>query len=130
MLPASLVIINDIFAYLFGFFFGRTPLIKISPKKTWEGFLGALFTTVCVSYHLSRFLASSKWFVCPRNDLTIRTWCVAVSRRRLAAALSPQRPVVVHPRPLLLPNPASLAPPRDRPLSHPFPRITQSQAQL
>lgn len=37
VLPASLVIINDIFAYLFGFFFGRTPLIKISPKKTWEG---------------------------------------------------------------------------------------------
>ena len=39
MLPTSLVIINDIMAYLFGFFFGRTPLIKISPKKTWEGAL-------------------------------------------------------------------------------------------
>jgi hypothetical protein len=24
-------------AYIFGFFFGRTPLIKLSPKKTWEG---------------------------------------------------------------------------------------------
>lgn len=78
MLPASLVIINDIFAYLFGFFFGRTPLIKISPKKTWEGFLGALVTTVYVSFHLSRFLAGSKWLVCPRTDLTVRTWCVIV----------------------------------------------------
>ena len=27
-------------AYVFGFFFGRTPLIKLSPKKTWEGFIG------------------------------------------------------------------------------------------
>ncbi|KAJ3368091.1 hypothetical protein HDU91_000844 [Kappamyces sp. JEL0680] len=28
VLPASLVICNDIFAYIFGFFFGRTPLIR------------------------------------------------------------------------------------------------------
>src|SRR5690348_7467185 len=33
-LPASLVIANDIWAYIFGFFMGRTPLIKLSPKKT------------------------------------------------------------------------------------------------
>lgn len=36
-----------------GFFFGRTRLIKLSPKKTWEGFLGAFVSTVifgiCVS---------------------------------------------------------------------------------
>ena len=37
LLPSSLVIFNDIMAYIFGFFFGRTPLIKLSPKKTWEG---------------------------------------------------------------------------------------------
>ena len=42
----SLVIVNDITAYLFGFFFGRTRLVKVSPKKTWEGFIGALFCTV------------------------------------------------------------------------------------
>jgi hypothetical protein len=28
-----------------GFFFGRTPLIKLSPKKTWEGFLGGCVGT-------------------------------------------------------------------------------------
>jgi len=33
-------------AYMFGFFFGRTPLIKLSPKKTWEGFIGGGFATV------------------------------------------------------------------------------------
>ena len=25
---------------------GRTPLIKLSPKKTWEGFIGAIFSTM------------------------------------------------------------------------------------
>lgn len=25
---------------------GRTPLIKLSPKKTWEGFIGAFFSTM------------------------------------------------------------------------------------
>lgn len=74
VLPSSLVIINDICAYIFGFFFGRTPLIKLSPKKTWEGFIGALFSTLLVSFFLSRFLAQFDWLTCPRQDLTIRTW--------------------------------------------------------
>lgn len=30
IVPISIVICNDIMAYLFGFFFGRTPLIKVS----------------------------------------------------------------------------------------------------
>ena len=46
VLPSALVICNDIFAYIFGFFLGRTPLIRLSPKKTWEGFLGGLLATV------------------------------------------------------------------------------------
>ncbi len=45
VLPHFCVIVNDISAYLFGFFLGRTPLIKLSPKKTWEGFLGGLIGT-------------------------------------------------------------------------------------
>ncbi|XP_066317209.1 phosphatidate cytidylyltransferase 1-like isoform X5 [Miscanthus floridulus] len=50
LLPASLIVINDIFAYLFGFFLGRTPLIKLSPKKTWEGFIGASVTTIISAF--------------------------------------------------------------------------------
>ena len=46
LLPASLIVINDIAAYICGFFFGRTPLIKLSPKKTWEGFIGASMVTM------------------------------------------------------------------------------------
>ncbi|KAA3489021.1 phosphatidate cytidylyltransferase 1-like [Gossypium australe] len=50
LLPASLIVINDIFAYIFGFFFGKTPLIKLSPKKTWEGFIGASVTTIISAF--------------------------------------------------------------------------------
>jgi phosphatidate cytidylyltransferase len=39
-IPVCLVIWNDVYAYVFGRFWGKTPLIKLSPKKTWEGFLG------------------------------------------------------------------------------------------
>ncbi|KAK1892387.1 Phosphatidate cytidylyltransferase 2 [Dissostichus eleginoides] len=42
----SCVICNDIMAYMFGFFFERTPLIKLSPKKAWEGFIAGLFSSV------------------------------------------------------------------------------------
>jgi phosphatidate cytidylyltransferase len=35
VLPVSLVIMNDTAAYASGIIFGRTPLISISPKKTW-----------------------------------------------------------------------------------------------
>merc|ERR1719472_724143 len=35
VVPVSMVVCNDIMAYVCGFFFGKTPLIKLSPKKTW-----------------------------------------------------------------------------------------------
>lgn len=41
-----MIVCNDVMAYVFGFFFGRTPLIQLSPKKTWEGFIGGGFATV------------------------------------------------------------------------------------
>lgn len=51
-ISSSSVIINDIFAYIFGIFFGRTRLIKLSPKKTVEGFLGSLLCCCCRLRHL------------------------------------------------------------------------------
>ena len=35
IIPSMLIVINDIFAYLFGYFFGKHQLIALSPKKTW-----------------------------------------------------------------------------------------------
>ncbi|KAH6660938.1 cytidylyltransferase [Truncatella angustata] len=68
-LPASLVITNDIFAYICGITFGRTQLIKLSPKKTVEGFVGAWVFTVIFSVFFANILMRSKYFICPVNDL-------------------------------------------------------------
>lgn len=47
LLPITLVATNDCMAYVCGVMFGRTPLIRLSPKKTVEGFVGgAAFTVV------------------------------------------------------------------------------------
>jgi phosphatidate cytidylyltransferase len=71
LLPCALVIVNDIAAYLAGFFFGRTPLIKLSPKKTWEGFIGGFIGTIVASWYLSGWMSRSSWLTCPRTDLSI-----------------------------------------------------------
>ncbi|KAF2435327.1 phosphatidate cytidylyltransferase [Tothia fuscella] len=68
-LPAALVITNDIWAYICGITFGRTQLIKLSPKKTVEGFVGAWFFTVLFGYILTQLLMPYSYFICPVNDL-------------------------------------------------------------
>ncbi|KIW22398.1 uncharacterized protein PV07_12287 [Cladophialophora immunda] len=68
-LPASLVITNDIFAYICGITFGRTQLISLSPKKTVEGFVGAWICTIFFGFALTNILMRYKYFICPVNDL-------------------------------------------------------------
>lgn len=53
LLPTLLIICNDIFAYLVGYFFGKTQLISLSPKKTWEGYIGGAVITFFVSLIVS-----------------------------------------------------------------------------
>lgn len=53
------VTVNDIAAYLVGISMGKTPLIKISPKKTREGFLGGVLGSFVTSFILSSYFASS-----------------------------------------------------------------------
>jgi len=65
LVPVSMIICNDIMAYMFGFFFGKTPLIKLSPKKTWEGFIGGAVSTVIFGVIASYFLLQFDSFVCP-----------------------------------------------------------------
>jgi phosphatidate cytidylyltransferase len=69
ILPALLIISNDTWAYIFGFFFGRTPLIALSPKKTWEGFIGAFFSTLVTGFLLARLLSMFQLMICEKNDL-------------------------------------------------------------
>ena len=41
--------INDTMAYIVGSLMGRTPLSKISPKKTWEGTIGGVVLTILIA---------------------------------------------------------------------------------
>lgn len=48
---------SDMGAYVFGSLFGRHPFVpQISPKKTWEGFGGALFSSMLCSFGLAWLL--------------------------------------------------------------------------
>ncbi|GJQ12619.1 hypothetical protein GpartN1_g4410.t1 [Galdieria partita] len=68
LLPVSLVIVNDIFAYLIGFFFGRTKLTCLSPKKTWEGYIGGGIATILFGYCFARILGRYPLMFCPKLD--------------------------------------------------------------
>lgn len=51
-----LIWVNDSFAYLFGVSFGKHRLWeRISPKKSWEGFIGGGLSTVILSSVLAHF---------------------------------------------------------------------------
>ncbi|CAH0492612.1 unnamed protein product [Peronospora farinosa] len=67
--PVSLVICNDCCAFFCGKLFGRkfikTPFLRLSPNKTWEGFIGALVCTVVYAFFSSAFLSQFSWLTCP-----------------------------------------------------------------
>ncbi|KAJ3847829.1 phosphatidate cytidylyltransferase [Lentinula lateritia] len=72
--PASLVICNDVFAYIWGMSIGRTPLIKLSPKKTVEGFVGAFISTVLFSLLWGTYFMRFNYMICPVHDLGVSAW--------------------------------------------------------
>lgn len=72
--PASLVICNDCFAYIWGKTIGRTPLIKLSPKKTVEGFVGAFISTLIFAVLWGTYFARFDYMICPVQDLGVSAW--------------------------------------------------------
>ncbi len=58
---------NDTFAYLTGVTIGKNKLLeRISPKKTIEGFLGGLISTIIIAYVISinfEILTTTQWMV-------------------------------------------------------------------
>ncbi|KAJ3735736.1 phosphatidate cytidylyltransferase [Lentinula guzmanii] len=72
--PASLVICNDVFAYVWGMSIGRTPLIQLSPKKTVEGFVGAFISTVLFSLLWGSYFMQFNYMICPVHDLGVSAW--------------------------------------------------------
>jgi len=73
-LPVLLVVVNDIMAYFAGMTMGRKfvdrPLIKMSPNKTWEGFIGGWIFTMIFAWFIVRVMAKFTWMVCPTNEFT------------------------------------------------------------
>lgn len=66
--------VNDTMAYLVGSFIGKTPLSKISPKKTWEGTIGgAILCVIAIGFLYPMLvnafteieIASKHWFIIP-----------------------------------------------------------------
>lgn len=54
---------NDSGAYAFGMSLGRNKLFpKVSPRKSWEGLVGGLFTTVLVAWIISLFFTNVSLF--------------------------------------------------------------------
>lgn len=76
MMPCGMVVCNDCMAYIFGVWCGRTPLIKLSPKKTVEGFVGALVSTVVWAFFFCRLLEQldtgdvNRLMLCPKHGFS------------------------------------------------------------
>ena len=57
------VIAADTGAYASGLVFGKHPMApRISPKKTWEGFLGSVTVAVVTSLFLAEFMIQVEWW--------------------------------------------------------------------
>jgi phosphatidate cytidylyltransferase len=96
--PLFLVIVNDIMAYVFGKIFGKTPLIKISPNKTWEGFLGAFVSTLVAALAMASYLQKFSYFTCPPSgDMYFRGIF-----SRSAKLCAPNEPFIVSDKPITM----------------------------
>lgn len=63
LIPCGIIFsiwINDTMAYLVGSFVGKTPLTKISPKKTWEGTVGGAILCVVTIALLGYYIPVAK----------------------------------------------------------------------
>jgi phosphatidate cytidylyltransferase len=78
VIPTMLVIVNDSAAYFVGFTTGRRfidhekhPFLKLSPNKTWEGFIGGGLLTIIAGFYLPLLFAGSEWLVCRPEGLSL-----------------------------------------------------------
>ena len=71
LLPISCVVHNDVWAYACGKLFGRTQLLRLSPKKTLEGFIGSFFMTIIWAFWFSGFMCRFPQLICPTDTLSL-----------------------------------------------------------
>uniref|UniRef100_A0A7S0ZCN5 Phosphatidate cytidylyltransferase n=1 Tax=Timspurckia oligopyrenoides TaxID=708627 RepID=A0A7S0ZCN5_9RHOD len=70
LLPCILVIVNDSFAYLVGRRYGKTMLVRVSPNKTVEGFVGGALCTLAFAFLAAWILSQMPLYYCPKPDFT------------------------------------------------------------
>lgn len=64
------VFANDIFAYILGMLFGKRKMNpRISPKKTWEGFIGGCVCSFILSFSFGMIMATVGYPVLPFLDI-------------------------------------------------------------
>lgn len=67
------VLMNDMGAYFVGIFFGKHKMNpRISPKKTWEGFVGGIVVSMICSLSFALILSACKLDIHPL--LTLKNW--------------------------------------------------------
>jgi len=99
LFPVSLVVANDTFAYFSGLAFGRrfirTQLIELSPKKTWEGFIGGFILTVLYGMLGAPVWGSFRFLRCSFEELQ-KDSAVCFSDYLFAPALDGSLPITKH----------------------------------
>ncbi|MCQ2792452.1 MAG: phosphatidate cytidylyltransferase [Bacilli bacterium] len=74
------ILFNDIGAYLTGILFGKHKINpKISPKKTWEGFVGGIIISLALSLSFGLAVAACDLPMLPIFDLNGWYWILLIS---------------------------------------------------
>ena len=64
---------NDIMQFIFGKIFGKKKILpKISPNKTWEGFIGGVISTTIIGYFMGFLTPLDSW------QIILVSFCIAV----------------------------------------------------
>ena len=64
---------NDIMQFVFGKIFGRHKILpKVSPNKTWEGFIGGVISTTIIGYYMGFLTPLNSW------QLILVSFCIAI----------------------------------------------------
>lgn len=79
--------INDTMAYIVGSIIGKTPLSKISPKKTWEGTLGGIILTIIIVGLVAPILFRDSYSPGWDNQIAAYHWYLVAAIAAIAGTL-------------------------------------------
>ena len=75
LLPVMLILTNDTGAYIIGKSLGRKifswEFLRLSPNKTWEGYIGGGVATMLMGWFFPLAVGSRRWLVCSFRELQL-----------------------------------------------------------